>query len=243
MNVKRAVENQIDIFNMLKSNKEKNRLSHAYLFYGNEGSGKVEMAYALSCLLYCPNGGCLECETCKTILDSSHLNVNYIGLLNKKTMISKEQIEDLYSDLESNYDSREPSVYRGIFTGTIYLKQTGHVCGKYNNYSVIDGQQRLTTFTLMLLAIYCIAKERSTKDKNLCSTKQMLKIRDILWKESDDENQKEVRLLELGNLDKSLLIQIFDYVFSGTNKITEFLNSFENLRSNSEKLIIFIIWR
>lgn len=98
MNVKRAVENQIDIFNMLKHNKERNRLSHAYLFYGNEGCGKVEMAYALACLLYCPNGGCLECETCKTILDSSHLNVNYIGLLNKKTMISKEQIEDLQEE-------------------------------------------------------------------------------------------------------------------------------------------------
>ena len=56
------------------------------------------MAYALACLLYCPNGGCLECETCKTILDSSHLNVNYIGLLNKKTMISKEQIEDLQEE-------------------------------------------------------------------------------------------------------------------------------------------------
>lgn len=98
MNVKRAVENQIDIFNMLKHNKERNRLSHAYLFYGNEGCGKVEMAYALACLLYCPNGGCLECETCKTILDSSHLNVNYIGLLNKKTMISKEQIEELQEE-------------------------------------------------------------------------------------------------------------------------------------------------
>lgn len=150
----------------------------------------------------------------------------------------KEQIEDLYSDLISNYDSREPDVYRGIFTGTIYLKQAGHIRGKYTNYSVIDGQQRLTTFTLMLLAIYCIAKERSTKDKDLCSTKKMEIIKDFLWKEVDEKNCKDIRLLELGNLDKSLLIQIFDNAFSGSNSIIDFLNSFENLKSDCEKLII-----
>ena len=98
MNVKRAVKNQIDIFNMLKRSKANDKLSHAYLFYGNEGCGKVEMAYALACLLYCPNGGCLECETCKTILESNHLNVDYIGLLEKKTMISKEQTEALQEE-------------------------------------------------------------------------------------------------------------------------------------------------
>ena len=48
MNVKRAVENQIEIFNMLKKAKGQNRLSHAYLFYGEKGTGKKEMAYALS---------------------------------------------------------------------------------------------------------------------------------------------------------------------------------------------------
>ena len=150
----------------------------------------------------------------------------------------REQVEDLYGDLESNYDSHDPGVYRGIFTGTIYLKHAGHACGKYNKYSVIDGQQRLTTFTLMLLAIYCIEKERSTDSKNLCSSKQMLKIKDYLWKDVDDVNQKEIRLLELGNLDKSLLIQIFDNTFSGTTGLVDFLNSFEKFKSESEKLLV-----
>ena len=62
MNVKKAVENQSMIFNILKQSKNHDRLSHAYLFYGDEGVGKKEMAYALACLLYCPNGGCLECD-------------------------------------------------------------------------------------------------------------------------------------------------------------------------------------
>ena len=98
MNVKRAVENQIEIFNMLKKAKGQNRLSHAYLFYGEKGTGKKEMAYALACILYCPNGGCLECEVCNTILEGNHMNVDYIGIQDKKNAISKEQILNLQDE-------------------------------------------------------------------------------------------------------------------------------------------------
>ena len=98
MNVKNMVYNQQHIFNILKQNKIKNRLSHAYLFYGDEGVGKKEMAYALACLLYCPNGGCLECDTCRSILDGNHLNVDYIGIEESKKLISKEQIMDLQEE-------------------------------------------------------------------------------------------------------------------------------------------------
>jgi len=98
LNVKRAVENQISIFNNLKQAKLHNRLSHAYLFYGDEGVGKKEMAYALACLLYCPNDGCLECETCKSILSGNHMNVDYIGVDETKTMISKDQITALQDE-------------------------------------------------------------------------------------------------------------------------------------------------
>lgn len=98
MDIKRAVLNQNMIFNILKQSKEQNRLSHAYLFYGDEGVGKKEMAYALACLLYCPNGGCLECDTCKSIINNQHMNVDYIGISDSKTMISKEQITELQEE-------------------------------------------------------------------------------------------------------------------------------------------------
>jgi len=97
MNVKNMILNQERIFNVLKQNKLKNRLSHAYLFYGDDGVGKKEMAYALACLLYCPDG-CLECETCQTILEGNHLNVDYIGIEESKKLISKEQIMDLQEE-------------------------------------------------------------------------------------------------------------------------------------------------
>ncbi len=98
LNVIEMVHNQQHIFDILKHSKDHQRLSHAYLFYGDEGVGKKEMAYALACLFYCPNGGCLECDTCKTILDGKHLNVDYIGIEANKKLISKEQITDLQEE-------------------------------------------------------------------------------------------------------------------------------------------------
>ncbi len=98
MDIKRAIENQKEIFDMLKKTKENNRLSHAYLFYGDKGTGKKEMAYALACMMYCKNGGCLTCDTCKTIIEGNHLNIDYIGIDENKTMISKEQINALQEE-------------------------------------------------------------------------------------------------------------------------------------------------
>ena len=120
MNVKRAVENQIEMFNMLKQIKAKGRLSHAYLFYGEKGTGKKEMAYALACIIYCPNGGCLECDVCKTILDGNHMNVDYIGILNNKTAISKEQVLDLQDEFSKTSLVEGTRIYivDGIDTAT-----------------------------------------------------------------------------------------------------------------------------
>ena len=98
MNVKYAVENQNMIFNILLQAKKQNRLSHAYLFYGDEGTGKKEMAYALACMMYCEHSGCLECETCKSILSNNHMNVDYIGIEENKKMISKDQILNLQDE-------------------------------------------------------------------------------------------------------------------------------------------------
>ncbi len=98
VNVKDMIHTQQRIFLNLKKEKERNRLSHAYLFYGDDGVGKKEMAYALACLFYCPEGGCLECETCKTILEGKHLNITYVGIQESKKLISKEQITELQEE-------------------------------------------------------------------------------------------------------------------------------------------------
>ncbi len=120
MDVKRAVANQNMIFNILKQSKSQNRLSHAYLFYGDEGVGKKEMAYALACLLYCPNDGCLECDVCKIIINGQHMNVDYIGIEDSKTMISKDQITNLQEEFSktSLVDGSRVYIVDGIDTAS-----------------------------------------------------------------------------------------------------------------------------
>ncbi|MCR5113212.1 MAG: hypothetical protein K6A63_04680 [Acholeplasmatales bacterium] len=98
MKVENVVNSQKVIYNILKQAKVNNRLSHAYLFYGEAGTGKKEMAMALACMLYCEHGGCFKCDTCRTILDGNHMNVDYIGMEANKTKISKDQIMDLQEE-------------------------------------------------------------------------------------------------------------------------------------------------
>lgn len=98
MNYKNVIKSQNKVYKILQSEKLNNRLSHAYLFYGDKGTGKKEMAYMLACMLYCENGGCFECDTCKTILSGNHMNVNYIAVEENKTAISKEQIMELQEE-------------------------------------------------------------------------------------------------------------------------------------------------
>ncbi|MDE7161751.1 MAG: hypothetical protein K2N65_03215 [Anaeroplasmataceae bacterium] len=111
MNVLDMISNQQHIYEVLKQNKINDRLSHAYLFYGDEGVGKKEMAYALACLFYCEHEGCLECETCKNILEGQHLNVSYIGVLESKKLISKEQITDLQEEFSKTSLLDGPRIY------------------------------------------------------------------------------------------------------------------------------------
>lgn len=105
------ISNQQHIYDVLKQNKMNDRLSHAYLFYGDEGVGKKEMAYALACLFYCEHDGCFSCETCQNILNDQHLNVTYIGVLESKKLISKEQITELQEEFSKTSLLEGPRIY------------------------------------------------------------------------------------------------------------------------------------
>jgi len=120
LDIKRAVKTQESIFNMLKKAKANGRLSHAYLFYGEEGTGKKEMAFALAALHYCPNGGCLECDVCKTVLSGNHMNVDYIGIAEDKKLISKDQISSLQEEFSKTSLVEGTRIYivDGIDTAT-----------------------------------------------------------------------------------------------------------------------------
>lgn len=53
------------------------RTSHAYLFLGAPGSGKLDAAWALAQALVCGHGGCGSCEACVRVARHTHPDVHY----------------------------------------------------------------------------------------------------------------------------------------------------------------------
>ena len=96
--IKHAMETQKPILDMLKKSKVNNRLSHAYLFSGEEGSERMGVALYFACMLYCDDV-CLECKECQDIINNNHLNVMIIDRLPGKSEIITEQIESLKTEL------------------------------------------------------------------------------------------------------------------------------------------------
>lgn len=55
------------------------RVSHAYLFLGAPGSGKLDAAWALAQQLICEDGGCGSCDACVRVARQTHPDVHYFA--------------------------------------------------------------------------------------------------------------------------------------------------------------------
>ena len=103
-----------NIFNQLLKTIESKTVPNAFLFYGNDGIGKVAHALEFSAALLCKNPynsiACSECNSCKKIKINQHENINFILPLSRKKPIKKKdsilksltqnEIEDLQKILK-----------------------------------------------------------------------------------------------------------------------------------------------
>ena len=53
-------------------------MTHAWLFTGPPGSGRSNAARAFAAALQCPDGGCGECQACRTVLHRTHADVREV---------------------------------------------------------------------------------------------------------------------------------------------------------------------
>jgi uncharacterized protein with ParB-like and HNH nuclease domain len=103
-----------------------------------------------------------EDKSLKDILHEQKYSIDYFQ---REFRWEKKQIEQLMTDLEaafsSNYDSKhertEVENYNSYYLGPIVI------CQKGNTLSIIDGQQRLTSLTLLLICIHNIQKDWKKK--------------------------------------------------------------------------------
>ncbi len=76
---------------------KESRLSHAYIFSGEDGCAKEEMAMYFAAKLYCKEKEvCYTCEECQKIFKKEHINVYYVAP--EGNSIKKEQIMQLQQE-------------------------------------------------------------------------------------------------------------------------------------------------
>ncbi|WP_431802069.1 DNA polymerase III subunit delta' [Halobacillus andaensis] len=94
---------------MLTNSFKKDRISHAYLFQGDRGTGKREMSTLFAKSIFCKNRDgvepCQQCLECRRIDSGNHPDLHWVapdGQSIKKEQILNLQKEFTYTGLESN---------------------------------------------------------------------------------------------------------------------------------------------
>lgn len=110
MKVEDAIINQSEVVRLLKNSIENNLLSHAYIFDGDEGSGKYEVAIYIAMFLLCEsnNKPCFKCHNCIRIQNNNHMNVMVIEPTND--MIKKDQIDEFIHELMMTSIEKGPQI-------------------------------------------------------------------------------------------------------------------------------------
>src|SRR6056297_3730902 len=99
---------------ILKDSIKKNRISHAYLFTGNNGLGKSEMAGEFAQAIFCENNiadGCGECLSCKKIEHGNHPDFHKIMVEEDHKNILIDQIRDLQKEISYKPYESDHKVY------------------------------------------------------------------------------------------------------------------------------------
>ncbi len=87
----------------------------------------------------------------------------------------KEQVDVLLNDIIEAYQSESKN--DGYYTGNIIVyDKNDKINGLITKYDIIDGQQRITTFALMLLSLYTLSLSIGVdeNDKTLGKIKEAL---------------------------------------------------------------------
>lgn len=129
---------------------------------------------------------------------------------------TKEQVEPLMGDLYQAFLAykRDDSEF-GLFAGTIILHDNKEKSHGFSKYNIIDGQQRIATFSLFLLAVYGIlaSHDADMQDETIRNLKN------CLWKRYDRKSHKDMPILRLNSIEKKVFDDMFNTAFDYPKKL------------------------
>jgi|LAHS01.1.fsa_nt_gb hypothetical protein len=146
---------------------------------------------------------------------------------------SEKEVNSLLSDIFDAYKKHSQNPDDELFTGTLFLRFKGKgEDGVKDKYEVVDGQQRLATFSMMLLSIYSIARRRNFSE----AVPDVVNIRQCLWKYSNQQYNKKERLLTLNSIDANIFAFIFDSCYDDPIGIVELLKGYQISNSTEQNI-------
>lgn len=145
----------------------------------------------------------------------------------------EKEVNSLLSDIFDAYAKRNVNPDDELFTGTLFLRFKGKgEDGVKDKYEVVDGQQRLATFSMILLSIYSLARRRGFSE----AVPDVVNIRSCLWKYSNQQYNKKERLLTLNSIDSNIFAFLFDSCYDDPIGIVELLNGYQITSSTEQNI-------
>ena len=144
----------------------------------------------------------------------------------------KDEISELFADIDEYFKN---NCVDDLFMGTIYIAVDRQIKSSIFKYSIIDGQQRVTTLALICLLLYHYSiKYGFELDDTIVNLKS------YLWKKTDGrQNNKNEPLLNSSSIEKRAMKYIFDTVidYAGTDKMFNKIFEFKCENNQEEKII------
>lgn len=144
-----------------------------------------------------------------------------------------EQTENLYYDICEAYKEHQSlddnnKYLSGLYVGNIILYSQ-----RLGEFDIIDGQQRIATFTLLILALYA----KSVELDSSMSDRIFIKLQAALWElDASDMPRCDKCRLTLGGIDKEFFNRILDMAYNSPENIRQFITQYYSVSQAEENI-------
>ena len=142
-------------------------------------------------------------------------------------------VDILLKDILSAFNERD--IVKSYYTGNVIIRENDTaIDGNIKPYDIIDGQQRITTFTLILLSLYSLFS-------TICSNQNdplIYEVKKLLWQHKNTRYpEKDFPSLKLNSIEKVAFAELYDYAFDNPNQLYDYAANY-TCKSDYEKRVI-----